>query len=415
MTKKSSKSKTTAAVLARQQRGKTSKKLAKEQKQLTLLGNALRTLGGLGGSAIGGYFGNPVAGAATGTSLGAALSKWLGSGDYTVKTNSVLTPSQTIPAMHNSGQSVIVRHKEYVGTVLGSTSFTVQSVLNLNPGLPSTFPWLSKVASCYQQYRIRGLVFHYIPTSGDAISSTNPALGSVMIQTTYRATEDAPASKSELLNEYWSTETVPSQTVAHPIECDPAENPFQIHYVRSNGLSPTDEPLLFDMGKTFVCTAGMQVDGKAVGDLWATYEIELYKPIVKSSVSTLGYSSAEGTNASGSNLYAGATFLSNACNIALSYNTITFPKLVARYMVTYVFQTPITSMTLEPTISVVGCTSTALTATTVQAGSSVYKCSMIYFVDCTDVLSAPSWTITSFPGTLAPSTFNYLVVVVRLF
>ncbi len=415
MTKKSGKSKTTAAVLARQQRGKTSKKQAKEQKQLTLLGNALRTLGGLGGSAIGSYLGNPAVGAATGASFGAAISKWLGSGDYTVKSNSILTPDQSIPAMHNSGQSVIVRHKEFVGTVIGSSAFTVQSVLNLNPGLPTTFPWLSRLASCYQQYRIRGLVFHYIPTSGDAISSTNPALGSVMLQTTYRATEDAPSSKSELLNEYWSTETVPSQPIAHPIECDPAENPFQIHYVRATGLSPTDEPLLFDMGKTFVCTAGMQVDGKAVGDLWATYEIELYKPIVKSSVSALGFSSADGIGAIGLNLYANAIFTYNACNISLSYNTMTFPKLAARYMVAYIFQTPITSMSLQPTISVVGCTSTAVTATTVAAGSSVYKCSMIYLIDCTDVLQAPSWSMTSFPGTLTPSTFDYTVMVARIF
>jgi uncharacterized membrane protein len=49
--------------------------------QVTLLGQALRSLGGLGGGAIGSMFGAPVTGSAVGTSLGTAISKWLGSGD----------------------------------------------------------------------------------------------------------------------------------------------------------------------------------------------------------------------------------------------------------------------------------------------------------------------------------------------
>lgn len=314
---------------------KNQKKKKKQQaaKETTLLGRALRTLGTTGGAALGGYFGMPTAGGALGNSLGAAVSKWLGSGAYTVSTNSVLTEAPVVPAMHSSGQSIIVRHKEFVMTVSGSTGFAVQNELVLNPGLRSTFPWLSRLAGCYQQYRIRGLVYHYIPTSGTAVSSTNSALGSVMLQTTYRSTESPPATKQELLNEYWSTETVPSETVAHPIECDPRENPFQIHYVRQRGLDTVSDPLLYDMARTFVCTQGMQAVNP-VGDLWVTYEIELYKPIVTSQVS--GYEVAYGATSTGitANVIKDLVWTDNQLEMPpVTTNVVTFPKATGKYLV----------------------------------------------------------------------------------
>jgi len=186
---------------------------AKKQQSVGLLGQGLRALGGLGGGALGGYFGAPGTGSAVGTSLGAALSKWLGAGDYTVVANSMLRAGPTIPAMHSSGQSIVVRHKEYLGPVVGSANFTVQSVYTLNPGLVASFPWLSRIAACFQEYTFKGAVFHYVPTSGVAISGTNPAIGSVMMQTSYRSTEASPTTKIELLNEYWASEAAPNETL----------------------------------------------------------------------------------------------------------------------------------------------------------------------------------------------------------
>jgi hypothetical protein len=34
-----------------------------------------------------------------------------------------LKAATSIPAMHNDGQSVIIRHREYLGEVRGSTTF----------------------------------------------------------------------------------------------------------------------------------------------------------------------------------------------------------------------------------------------------------------------------------------------------
>ncbi len=223
-------------------------------------------------------------GAGIGTGLGASLSRWLGSGDYVVRENSIVTQSASgnIPAMHKESQSVVVRHKEFITEVTGKTAFTVQRSFSINPGLSNTFPWLASLAAQYSEYRIRGMVYHYVPTSGNAVSSTNAALGSVMLQTSYRANESAPTSKVELLNEYWASEAKPSEAFCHPIECNPAENPFNVQYVRTTSVPSTDNVLLYDLGTTRLAVSGQQADDIVLGDLWVTYEIELRKPRVTS-------------------------------------------------------------------------------------------------------------------------------------
>lgn len=188
--------------------------------------------------------------------------------------------------MHSSSQSIVVRHKEFLGEITGSTTFSVDRTLVLQPGDKATFPWLYSIAARFQQYRVKGMVFHYVPTSGLAVTGTNPAIGSVMIQTSYRASDSPPSSKVEMLNEYWSCESAPDTAFCHPIECDPRENPFSIHYVSTTGTLPTgDSALMYNLGKTFVATSGMPATGNVVGDLWVTYEIELSKPQVTSNVS----------------------------------------------------------------------------------------------------------------------------------
>lgn len=256
---------------------------AKKAAEVTRLGGALRALGGLGGKMLGGLIGQSEAGGSLGTGLGASISRWLGSGDYTVSSNSLVSRVQAsgeVPSMHKEGQTIIVRHKEFITEVIGNTSFNVQQQYPINPGLSTTFPWLAGIASQYSEYRIRGMVYHYVPTSGNTASGTNPALGSVMLQTSYRANEVAPASKVEMLNEYWASEGKPSEAFCHPIECDPKENPFNVQYVRGTAVPTGDSPLLYDLGKTTLAVSGQQATGNVLGDLWVTYEIELRKPVM---------------------------------------------------------------------------------------------------------------------------------------
>jgi len=278
--------------------------------------------------------GQSQAGSAVGSSLGAALSRWLGAGDYTVSANSIvqrtLKGSETIPAMHSQNQSVVVRHKEFLGEIKGSTGFSVQQIYALNPGMSYTFPWLANLAAQFSEYKIKGLVFHYIPTSGSTISGSNPAVGSVMMQTTYRATDAPPTSKVEMLNEYWACEAAPNESFCHPIECDPKENPFAIHYVRSGSLPAGESQLMYDLGTTFIATSGQPASGNPIGDLWVTYEIELRKPVVASNTASVvdsGFTSnAPGYTPTNTSWFGTSPVYAGNLSLVVSGNTVTFPK-----------------------------------------------------------------------------------------
>jgi len=317
------------------------KKKGTQKQELTRLGAALRALGGLGGGAVGSLIGMPGGGSSAGTSLGAALSRWLGSGDYSVNNNTVLNRtlrgSDSIPAMHKDGQTVVVRHKEFVTEVRSSTSFKVLNSYELNPGRHETFPWLAAIAGNFQEYKIRGLVWHYVPTSGTAVSGTNAALGSVMLQTSYRANDTAPTTKAEFLNEYWSSEAVPSDAFAHPIECDPKENPFNIQYVRSDKVPDGDSILMYDLGVTHLAVSGQQVNDVVLGDLWCTYEVELKKPIVDSNVTSPVRGAGLYTYGTigPTTLFTGTQVQSGTLDIKAAGNFITFPpKLRGTYIIT---------------------------------------------------------------------------------
>lgn len=288
----------------------------------------------MGGGFLGNMVGQASSGANIGHSMGAALSKWLGAGDYTVSRNSLVEKASTgIPMMHKTAQSIIVRHKEFIGTVTGTSAFTVGLSYELNPGLEATFPWLSQIANNFQEYSFKGLVFHYVPTSGN-ISGSNTALGAVMLQTSYRSSDTAPTSKVELLNEYWASETVPFDTMAHPIECDPKENPFAIQYVRNGTVPSGDNKLLYDLGVTYVATAGCPAN--VLGDIWVTYEVELKKPVLSSNITSLAnwYGGYTGSG-TGTDLFAGLTRTSGALGVSFdAVRTVTLPRVAGNYIIT---------------------------------------------------------------------------------
>lgn len=346
-------------VLARpaQKKKKKSGQPSKPSTEVTRLGKALRYLGGIGGAALGSKFGyDPVVGMAAGTSLGASISQWLGSGDYIVSSNSIVnrvSASGQIPSMHKEGQTITVRHKEFITEVVGNQNFTVQAQFSINPGLSTTFPWLAGIASQYSEYRIKGMVYHYVPTSGNT-ATTDPALGSVMLQTSYRANEPAPTSKVEMLNEYWASESIPSQAFCHPIECDPKENPFNVQYLRSGAVPSGDSVLMYDLGKTTLAVSGQQLSGKVLGDLWLTYEIELRKPILtalnNTSIQTYAGSASANintTNAFGTNF--ATTNSSFVVNPIVGTNTITFPPYsTGCYLIAVFYGGPTTAAAFQP-------------------------------------------------------------------
>lgn len=314
------------------------------EKPSTILRDILRYGGGLAG----GYLGGP-AGAAIGSSLGSSVSKFLGAGDYTVSKNN-LVKDPTVLDMHTNKLEVRIVHKEYITDVFSSPSantFNSQGFY-INPGVSSTFPWLSAVAQQYQEYEFKGLIFEYVSATADAIASgTNTTIGTVMMGTNYRSTQQIYTDKVSLLASYFANDTKSANNFCHPIECDPKENPFQVQYVRGTSVPAGEDGKMYDLGLTTFASTGVQGTSVNLGELWVTYDIILKKPIdtaTRALFSSYAHYSTPNQNINTHAAFTGLTPKYDNIGITFDTNHIFWPPgLLGNYLITVAYTGTITA------------------------------------------------------------------------
>lgn len=235
------------------------------------------------GGGIGSIFGP--AGTALGSLLGHGAQSLVkhvtGFGDYMIEQNSLMPGALSPPIINNSkkpSSGVIVRHREYITDITATTGFTT-TVYPINAGILATFPWLSQIASSFEEYCIHGMLFEFKSMSSDAVLSTaaNTALGTVIMATQYNALNPNFTDKRQMENYEFCNSAKPSESFIHPVECKGSETPVKCLYVRTAPVS-TGDLRLYDLGNFTIATQGMQVAGGVIGELWVTFEIEFYKP-----------------------------------------------------------------------------------------------------------------------------------------
>lgn len=233
-----------------------------------------RQLLSLAGSSLGSLAGP--AGAAVGNKIAGWTSDILGMGDYEIKSNTMVADG--VPTFGGTTQNVRIKHREFLGDVTGSVGFRVFREYRINPALSSTFPWLSRVATNFQSYQMKGLVFEFVSTSADALNSVNTALGTVVMATQYNANAPDFLNKAEMEQYEFSCSTRPSCSLMHPVECDPSQNVMNHLYVRVPEISvPAGQTQFYDLGVFQLATVGMQAEA-TIGELWVTYDVEFFKP-----------------------------------------------------------------------------------------------------------------------------------------
>lgn len=248
---------------------------------------SFRNAGSALGGAAGSYYGNPAAGVSIGSKAGELASKILGFGAYNIKKNSLMSDCDQPARMHSNSVSTVVRHREYLFDIVSSSTANtfLNQVLSLNPGIPTTFPWLSTIANQFQEYKFLGLVFYVKTLSADAIaSSTNTTLGGYIMGTEYNSALPGAqtvgfTNKQQMENTEFSASFKTSESGYHPIECDMRQNPMNILYTRSGSVPSGADPRMYDMGQFNIATFGVQGTSVVLGELWVSYEIQLSKSI----------------------------------------------------------------------------------------------------------------------------------------
>lgn len=301
-------------------------------------------LGGYGlrknyGRELGGMLGEGVQG----------LASALGFGGYAVKSNTLLDMvdlGQSPPAVKNSrnGEATIFQHREYVkdlytpanpgGGATLPTPFSIET-FNINPGNSNLFPFLGPIAQNFQTYEIRGMLIELKTLSSEY--TTNMAMGSMFVATEYNTYKTPPTDKRSLENMEYAMSCKPSSSCLAPIECSPV-NSVQTHlYVASENNYGQGDERFSDLGQVYIGTQGCPGWAQPVAEIWVTYEIALYKPILN-----MGLNSSQGAHFQlqqitntfpfGTTRTAGEG--SNP-NITVSPTRIEFPNTTAKWYVSY--------------------------------------------------------------------------------
>jgi len=256
-----------------------------------------QTFGKIGGSVLGGALGSLLgqdsvapgvsAGGKIGGKLGDFFGDLLGFGKYTVARNSYMGGEQGspngVPFMHSSRENFRIRDHECLGDLIssGTSGSWTSTTYVINPGLSTTFPWLSQIASNFEQYRVHGLVFYFRSTS----ASSNPsggsvALGTVVMSTNYNATAAPFTTKVQAEASQWCVSGKPDSDLVAFIECDPKQTTGNdLFYVRTGAVPSGQDQKDYDMGFTQVSTVGVYGTSQTLGETWVCYDIEFLKPL----------------------------------------------------------------------------------------------------------------------------------------
>jgi len=221
-----------------------------------------------------------------GTVLGAGISKITGFGDYVVHDNTMSKggySSIDVPNFGTGSSEVRVTHREFVKSISvpsDPTNFN-NYTLDINPSNEVLFPWLSRIARNYQQYKINGMVFTFKSMTSEYASSGS--LGTVGIATNYNVNDKPYENLVAFENSQFAVVNKPSLNIVHAIECKEfARNGLQL-YVRDASSESTNisDARFYDYAKVQIMTEGLpQAVDTTLGQLWVSYDITLLKPIV---------------------------------------------------------------------------------------------------------------------------------------
>ncbi len=181
--------------------------------------------------------------------------------------------------------SIRVSNREFISDLASGTSqtFTVCSFLGINPGLSTTFPWLSAIARKFESYKFRSLRF--IIETEAATSLT----GSAFLAIDFDASDAAPLSKQQMMSYKTS--------VRSPVwsDCACSANKEELHklgqerYVRGGALAANLDIRASDVGN-LIAAALVQGATTVFGELYVEYDVELYTPQTDPSVDAVANS-----------------------------------------------------------------------------------------------------------------------------
>lgn len=179
----------------------------------------------------------------------------------------------------NGRRDLVIRRREFVGSVTNgaTTGFALTAVslsqpgYDINPSVPLMFPWLSRLAGCYERYRFNRLKFDFIPSQSTATA------GRFYAAIDYDYDDAVATDKSQLMGNMTAVETPVWQQTS--LVCLPAalnrDLPFR--YVSCTTRGFDFEPRTSYAG--FMMCAFDTTVANCLFDVWVEYDVTLVTPV----------------------------------------------------------------------------------------------------------------------------------------
>ncbi len=172
-----------------------------------------------------------------------------------------------IKRLPSSLDNMVFRHSELVLSITGTVDFDVGS-LKIQPGLSTSFPWLSNLASLWDMYNVINITFRYVPTCATSTS------GSLMLAFDYDAYDAQPGSKNDFMM-YQDSCIAPSWS-----DCVLSLRRSSLAkrknlYIRQGSYE--GDLKTYDLGTLYYGTQG-QPNTNFIGDIYCDYHIVMSMP-----------------------------------------------------------------------------------------------------------------------------------------
>lgn len=318
------------------------------------------------------------------------------------------------PPSFSKSNDCVISHREYIGDVVTSSvagNFSITSY-PIQPGWQVSFPWLSTLAANYMEYEILQMVYEFRTMSADALNSTNTALGQVIMATEYNAALPGPINKQQMEQMEFSQSIKPSCSAIHTIECKKSQTPITHLYVRG-GAQPANTDIRWsDYGNFYIATNGMQGTNVNVGELWVSYKIKFYKPILQQNQADVDawICHAQASTGVTTSAYFGTntsvTPLSNL-PLVIGTTTLTFPSYVnaGNFIINYVVTQSSAAGTGPSIAATSGCTALKLlnndSVALFQSNGSGTQVGSMYYVTITSPNAVITFSSGTFGGTVS--------------
>jgi len=170
----------------------------------------------------------------------------------------------------NNMKKFVFKKREFISNILATEDFTAVK-FSFNPGISTSFPWLSGVATSFEKYVVKNVRF-YFETSCPTIVA-----GTVMMAPEFNVTDPIPESKQELLEYAYATRSPIWQNFEVKLQSKDIMS-YKDYYIRGGMVPEGNDPRLYDPFYWIVAVDGAPDSINDIGELWIEYEIELSLP-----------------------------------------------------------------------------------------------------------------------------------------